>query len=64
MESPLLVLGARPQMALFASSGVLRGIAGCGVLSVRLTGIPCAALLDTKIAHFWIGHRVTKQDNR
>jgi hypothetical protein len=46
-------------MALFASRGVLRGIApsalkvaGCGVQHVRLTENPCAALRDTKIAHF------------
>jgi len=46
----------RPEMALFPLSGVLRGIAGCDVLPVRLAGIPCAALLSKKITHFWIGH--------
>jgi len=38
-------------MALFPPSCVLRGFSGCGVLLVRLAG---AALLDEKIAHFWI----------
>jgi hypothetical protein len=52
-------------MALFAPRGVLRGFApaacedaGCGVRHLRLTENPCAALRDTKIAHFWIGHLI------
>jgi hypothetical protein len=39
-------------MALFPLSCVLRGFVGCGVLHVRLTANPCAALLNEKIAHF------------
>jgi len=36
-------------MALFPLSGVLRGFGGCGVLHVRRTANPCAALLNEKL---------------
>jgi hypothetical protein len=42
-------------MALFPPGCVLRGICACGVPTVRLGEIPCAALPDKKIAHFGIG---------
>jgi hypothetical protein len=37
-------------MALFPPGRVLRGICACGVPTVRLGEIPCAALPDKKIA--------------